>query len=142
MKSVELGLKSILYMHGAAGWLQDALKAHDVMTRIATTGEATKVFREALRQQDTALITDIQEMEHLVPSLPNVSNLSREKAANTEYPFFADMPGQGFQLLLPGDYFTQAHSAKYFGTARRLLLCLPEIAPEIRRWGVRLCRSL
>ena len=80
-------------------------------------------------------------MERLAPSLLNLSNLSLEKAANTEYPFFAEVP-DGFQIYAPSAHFTDADSGTYFGTAYRLLSGLPNPFPEIVGWNVTLCDPL
>lgn len=146
MKAVELGLKSILFLHGAAGWLEAALQTHKVFAEINKTSLLTQGFLTTLSNYDAALPSDIELLEELTPFKPDIKKLEMSHAANTEYPFFAFVPGAPpnttFQLFTPGTYYTPADSLKHFRTAHRLLSALQHLSPEISAWKVRLCRPL
>ncbi len=146
MKAVELGLKSTLLLHGAAGWMDAALQTHKVFAEITKIPFLTQGFLDALSNHDTALLSDLELLEELVPFKPDIKKLEMSHAANTEYPFFAFMPGAlsdtSFQLYTPETYYTASDSRKHFLTAYRLLSALQGLSPEIKAWKIRLCRSL
>ncbi len=146
MKAVELGLKSVLLLYGAAGWLDAALQTHKVFAEINKTPLLTQGFLDALSNHDMALPSDIELLEELVPFKPDVKKLEMSHAANTEYPFFAFVPGAPpnttFQLFTPDAYYTSADSIKHFRTAYRLLSALQLLSPKIKAWKIRLCRPV
>ena len=72
MKAVELGLKSILFLHGAAGWLTAALQTHAVLTEIEKTTLMTQEFLNALTNYDASLLPDIRLLEELTPFKPDI----------------------------------------------------------------------
>ena len=74
MKAVELGLKSMLLLYGAAGWLDAALQTHKVFAEINKTALLTQGFLDALSNHDTALPSDIELLEELVPFKPDISS--------------------------------------------------------------------
>lgn len=75
-----------------------------------------------------------------------IMKLEMKDAANTEYPFFAFVPGAPpnttFQLFTPETYYTPADSLKHFRTAHRLLSALQVLSPEVKAWKIRLCRLI
>lgn len=146
MKAAELGLKSALLLSGASGWLEAALQTHCVFAEINKQTFLTQTFLDALQNYDTSLPSDIKLMEELVPFKPDIKKLEISQAGNTEYPFFAFVPGTSpstdAKLYLPETYFTSADSEKHFGTAHRLLSALQALAPEIKAWKMRLCQTL
>lgn len=146
MKAVELALKSTLFLYGAARWMDTALNTHSVLGAIQGSKVFTQAFLDALANHDTALLSDIELLEELVPAKPDVKKLEVSQAANTEYPFFAFVPGAlpstAFRLYTPGMYFTGSDSRKHFDTAYRLLSSLQALSPEMAGWRVRLCRPV
>lgn len=146
MKAVELGLKSVLVLYGATGWLDPVLHSHNVFAEIIKLPTVTQSFLNALENYDSALLDDLKLLEQFIPAKPDVKKLTYAEAANTEYPFFAFMPGSmpsaSLTLYSPGEHFTQAESVKHFQTAYRLLTALMALSPEIKNWKVRLCRNL
>lgn len=146
MKAVELGLKSVLLLYGAVGWLDSALQTHKVFAEINKTTLLTQGFLDALSNHDVTLPSDIELLEELTPFKPDIRKLEMKDAANTEYPFFAFVPGAPpnttFQLFTPGTYYTSADSQKHFRTAYRPLSALQALSPEVKAWKVRLCRPI
>ena len=146
MKAVELSLKSMLLLYGATGWLGATLQTHKVFAEIKKTPFLTQDFTNALSNYDTFLPSDIELLEELTPFKPDVKKLEMSEAANTEYPFFALVPGTqanaAFQLYMPETYYSSADSQKHFQTAYRLLSALQALSPQIKAWKIRLCRPL
>jgi len=146
MKAVELGLKSILLLYGATGWLSSALQTHKVFGELKKTVPLTQKLMNALSNYDTSLPSDIELLEELTPFKPDVKKLEMSDAANTEYPFFALVPGSRststFQLYEPETYYSSANSQKHFRTAHRLLSALQALSPEIKAWKIRLCHPI
>ncbi len=146
MKAVELSLKSVLVVNGAAGWLEPALQTHRVFGEITRSALLTQKFLDALSNYDAQLFFDIELLEKLVPLKPDIKKLEISQAGNTEYPFFAFVPGANpsitARLYQPETYFTSADSAKHFSTAHRLLSALAMLDPEIKDWKVVLCQPL
>ena len=146
MKAVELGLKSVLLLHGARSWLDSALQTHGVLAEINKTPQLTQSLLNAISSHDAQLPADIELLEQLTPFKPDIKKLEISQAANTEYPFFAFVPGappiSTFQLYTPEQYYSLADSEKYFQTAHRTLSALQQLSPEVRKWKVRLCQPL
>ena len=146
MKAVELGVKSVLILNGASGWLDDILRTHDILKGIEGHPNITLSFLDALGRHDSTLQSDIKLLEALVPVKQDVKKLEYEVAANTEYPFFAfksgSPPSASLQLYAPGSHFVSSDSEKHFRTARRLLEALKKLEPEIKRWKVPLCADV
>jgi len=101
---------------------------------------------DALSNHDVALPPDIELLEELTPFKPDIRKLEMKDAANTEYPFFAFVPGAPpnttFQLFTPETYYTPTDSLKHFRTAHRLLSALQVLSPEVKAWKIRLCRLI
>ncbi len=146
MKAVELGLKSLLFLHGARGWLDPALQTHNVFAELNKTPLLTQSLLDALSNQDAQLPSDIELLEQLIPFKPDIKKLEISQAANTEYPFFAFLTGNPptatLQLYTPESYYSAANSQKHFQTAHRVLSALQQLSPEVRAWKIRLCRLL
>ena len=146
MKAVELGLKSVLFLYGARGWLDPALQTHNVFAEMNKTPLLTQSLLDVLSNHDAQLPSDIELLEQLTPFKPDIKKLEMSQAANTEYPFFAFLmgmpPAATLQLYMPERYFSPANSQKHFQTAHRVLSALQQLSPEIRAWRVRLCRLL
>ncbi len=124
MKATELGLKSVLFQYGATGWLEPALQTHRVFAEINRSSLLTQNFLDALSNYDAQLSFDIELLEELVPFKPDIKKLEISQAGNTEYPFFAFVPGTvpstTAKMYQPEAYFTSTDSEKHFGTAHRL----------------------
>lgn len=144
MKAVELSLKSLLIVHGASRWLDNALNSHAVLKEMSNVTSVSEPLLDAIETFDSTLLGDIKLLEKLVPSKINVSRLTFDEAANTEYPFLAFDPSAISTLTLysPSHAFRDADSLHSFRTAYRLLHALKSLSPEIQVWKTRLCRSL
>ncbi len=146
MKAVELGLKSVLILHGAGRWLNDALESHNVLAKLKGSSSTTQSLLDALTGYDATLLSDIELLEKLTPVKQDAKKLEFEVAANTEYPFFAFLPGslhgQTPSLYTPGTHFSGSESRQHFQTAYRLLKALPLLSPEMKGWKIPLCRPL
>lgn len=141
MKAVELGLKSLLILHGVRGW-------HDLNThRIMGVAKTISVFDsllDALKSQHPTLISDVEEIERLVPDKQSLGKLKFEDAQNTEYPFFAtesETP-RHYRLYLPETSFDEPTSERYFLTAHRLLSSIQALSPEANAWQIALSSPL
>ena len=146
MKAVELSLKASIILYGGSNWLDSALQTHNVFAEIKKWPNVTQSFLDILHTHDPTLLADLEVLERLIPNKPDLKKLEYELAANTEYPFFAFIPGAmpslSIMLYLPGLHFTQAESIKHFQTAYRLVTALQTLSPEMAAWKARLCRML
>ena len=146
MKAVELGLKSVLFLYGARGWLDPPLQVHNVFAEMNKMPLLTQNLLDALSNHDAQLPSDIELLEQLTPSKPDIKKMEMSQAANTEYPFFAFLtgtpPAMTLQLYTPENYYSGGDSRKHFQTAHRTLFALQQLSPEVRAWKIRLCRIL
>ena len=146
MKTVELGLKASIVLYGGNGWLDSALLSHNVFAELKKWPIVTQSFLDSLQTHDPKLPADLELLERLIPLKPDLRKLEYDEAVNTEYPFFAFVtganPSLNVSLYMPGQHFSQTDSARHFQTARRLILALQTLSPEIAAWNVRLSRSL
>ena len=135
MKATELGLKSLLILYGIRGWHD--LNKHNVMA-VAKSISVLDSLLNALKSQYRTVVSDIEEMERLVPDKQTLLKLTLADAQNTEYPFFAEEPGlaHSYRLYLPEAYFDEVSSRKYFRTAFQLLTAIQSISPEVAAWGL------
>jgi hypothetical protein len=153
-KAAELGLKSVLVLDGAPGWWEKLHTTHTPLSDIS--GHALlKRHEERLKGYNPTLPSKAKELEALAPSRPGAAsfsaragaNSSAQTEANPEYPFFSADPDPNTQLLTPAihspaDYFGEAASRNYFGTAYSLLTALQTLYSAVAAWGVVLPAAL
>ena len=141
MKATELGLKSLMILYGIRGW-------HDLNTHRMMTVVKFPIFDNlltALKSHYPTVVSDVEEIERLVPEKQSLSKLTFIDAQNTEYPFFAEEAAinpRRYRLYLPEAYFDKRTSEEYFQTAHRLLSTIQTISPEASAWGLVVCPSL
>lgn len=141
LKAVELGLKSLLLLDGTTVLLDKLFQTHNVFTAIVVRHYRT-THLDILSTYDALLPSDIIQLEILIPSRQDIQNLDINQTANTEYPFYAQIPPSIPALYIPGSHFGLPDSEKHFRTAHRLLSALQTLYPEIATWGIPLCPTV
>jgi hypothetical protein len=144
-KAAELGVKAGLVLHGALGWWEELQRTHrpltDTENHIVLSHHA-----QLLGVQDASLVRLVKELEAVAPASMDRKEFRVDVQLNSEYPFFylqrSDQGAVASHFRGPRDYFDAPQSRDHYTTARTLLGAYRELLVEVRRWKVRLPRSL
>ena len=142
-KAVEMSLKSLLMLDAATTLIPNLFQTHRVYQNILYEYKVYKTTHDAmLDAYDTGLRSSILELEGLTPDKPDPKDTNRNKAINTEYPFFVaeinkeNKTIEATALHAPGTFFNESDSARHLDTAKRLLAALQAIYSDIQQWNI------
>lgn len=146
MKAAELGIKSVLILEGAMGVYEKVFNTHKPLTEIEKH-PLLKRLNPLLEAHRADLSLNVREMESLEPTQFGKGNYDPAAGeANTEYPFLVktlDASGNTVaRLQSPQTYFDNAQSLRYYRLAHELLVALPLLYPDMKKWRVSLPRKM